>query len=72
MLTMPDGRVYECEILDISLSGAAIKVPVIPSIGTQVTLGRTRGTVTRIHDMRGVGIQFSQLLDEPALQSHIE
>jgi hypothetical protein len=70
VLTLPDGRSYECEILDISLSGAAIKAQVIPSIGTQVTLGKTKGTVTRIHEC-GVGIQFGQLLDEPELQRQI-
>lgn len=70
VLSLPDGRSYECEILDISLSGAAIKAPVIPSIGTQVTLGKTRGTVTRVHEC-GVGIEFGQLLEEPDLQSQI-
>lgn len=70
VLTLPDGRSYDCEILDISLSGAAIKASVIPSIGTQVTLGRTPGTVTRIHEC-GVGIQFGQLMDEPELQDQI-
>lgn len=69
-LTLPDGRTYRCEILDISLSGAAIKVPVIPSIGTQVVLGKSRGTVTRIHEC-GVGIEFQQLLDEPELRRQI-
>ncbi len=70
VLTLPDGRSYDCEILDISLSGAAIKASVIPSIGTQVTLGKTSGTVTRIHEC-GVGIQFGQLLEEPELQGQI-
>ncbi len=70
VLTLPDGRSYECEILDISLSGAAIKASVIPSIGTQVTLGKTRGTVTRIHEC-GVGIEFGQMLEEPDLQGQV-
>ena len=70
ILTLPDGRTYECEILDISLTGAAIKAPVIPSIGTQVTLGKTSGTVTRIHEC-GVGVEFVQPLDEPELQRQI-
>lgn len=67
MLIMPDGQKYECEILDISLSGAAIKASIIPSIGTQIVLGKTPGTVVRVHDC-GVGIRFTRMLDEPALQ----
>ena len=70
ILTLPDGRTYECEILDISLSGAAIKAPVIPSIGTQVTLGKTAGRVTRVHEC-GVGIEFIKMLEEPELQKQI-
>ena len=69
-LHLTDGRSYACEILDISLSGAAIKAPIIPSIGTQVTLGKTPGTVSRIHEC-GVGIEFTQMLDEPELQRQI-
>ncbi|CAN0488657.1 unnamed protein product, partial [Discosporangium mesarthrocarpum] len=44
-LILPDGRNYPCEILDISVSGAAVKVDVIPSIGTYVMLGKMRGRV---------------------------
>ena len=70
VLTVPDGRSFDCEILDISLSGAAIKAPIIPSIGTHVSLGKTAGTVTRVHEC-GVGIEFTQLLEEPELQRRI-
>lgn len=70
VLTLPDGRTFDVEILDISMSGAAIKAPVIPSIGTQVTLGETRATVTRTHEC-GVGIEFSQELEEPDLKDQI-
>jgi hypothetical protein len=64
ILTMPDGRQYTCEIIDMSLSGASLKVSVIPSIGTNVMLGKVRATVTRIHEC-GVAIEFAQLLEEP-------
>ncbi|MGI9412107.1 MAG: PilZ domain-containing protein [Hyphomicrobiales bacterium] len=70
MLTMPDGRKYECEILDISLSGAAVKASVLPSIGTQIVLGKTPGTVVRVHEC-GVGIRFSRMLEEPDLENQI-
>ena len=67
MLIMPDGQKYECEILDISLSGAAIKASIIPSVGTQIVLGKTPGTVVRVHDC-GVGIRFTRMLEEPPVQ----
>jgi hypothetical protein len=70
VLTMPDGRQYGCEIIDMSLSGAAIKVSMIPSIGTNVMLGKMRGTVSRIHEC-GVAIEFNQLLDAPPIASSL-
>ena len=56
-ITLPDGRVYHCEVIDISISGAAIKTGVMPSVGTFVTLGRQRGRVVRYMN-DGVGIEF--------------
>ena len=41
-LTLSDGRTYPCEVVDISMRGAAINVEVIPSIGTYVMLGKTQ------------------------------
>lgn len=56
-ITLPDGRVYPCEVIDISVSGAAIKTEVMPSVGTFVTLGRQRGRIVRYMHY-GVGIEF--------------
>ena len=65
-ITLPDGRVYVCEVIDISLSGAAVKTEVMPSLGTHVMLGKMRGRVVRfIED--GVAIEFSRQLDSAAL-----
>ncbi len=60
-ITLPDGRIYPCEVVDISVSGAAIKTEVMPSIGTFVTLGRQRGRVVRYMN-EGVGIEFVKQL----------
>lgn len=65
-LTMPDGREYNCEVVDISLSGAAIKVDVMPSLGTYVLLGKMRGRVVRYLDS-GVALEFVKLLDRTQL-----
>jgi hypothetical protein len=65
-ITMPDGREYKCEVIDISLSGAAIKVDVMPSLGTYILLGKMRGRVVRYLDT-GVAIEFVKLLDRTQL-----
>lgn len=65
-ITMPDGREYYCEVLDISLSGAAVKVDVMPGLGTHVLLGKMRGRVVRYLE-NGVGIEFVKPLDQGQL-----
>ncbi len=65
-LTLSDGRTYPCEVVDISISGAAINVEVIPALGTYVMLGKMRGRVARILDA-GIAIEFVRVLDAHAL-----
>jgi len=57
-VVLDDGRRYNCKIIDISLSGAAIELAVRPSMGTPVTLGRMRGRVVR-HFANGVAVEFA-------------
>ncbi|WP_323013950.1 PilZ domain-containing protein, partial [Devosia sp.] len=52
-VVLDDGRRYNCKIIDISLSGAAIELDVRPAMGTPVTLGRMRARVVR-HFQNGV------------------
>lgn len=61
-ITLPDGRVYTCEVLDISVSGAGIRVEVMPAIGTYVMLGKMRGRVVRYLE-QGLAIEFVSQLD---------
>ncbi len=56
-LTLEDGRKYRCELIDLSVSGAAIKSDVRPAIGSIVTLGATRGRVVRHFD-EGIALSF--------------
>ena len=58
VLQLTDGRQYQCRIIDLSLSGAAIEIEVRPALGTQVTLGTMRGQVVR-HFEDGVAIEFA-------------
>lgn len=69
-ITMPDGREYPCEVMDISLSGAGVKVDVMPSLGTYILLGKMRGRVVRYLD-NGIAIEFVKLLDRNQLTEHV-
>jgi hypothetical protein len=66
-IALPDGRIYNCEVIDISLSGAAVKTDVMPSVGTFLMLGKMRGRVVRYLD-QGVAIEFVKQLDRSNLQ----
>ena len=57
-VVLDDGRRYNCKIIDISLSGAAIELSVRPAMGTPVTLGRMRAKVVR-HFPEGVAVEFA-------------
>lgn len=57
-VVLDDGRRYNCKIIDISLSGAAIELSVRPAMGTPVTLGRMRARVVR-HFQDGIGVEFT-------------
>ena len=69
-ITMPDGRVYACEVIDISLSGAAVKIEVMPAMGTYLLLGKMRGRVVRYLDT-GFAIEFTRQLDRPGLVNEV-
>jgi PilZ domain len=56
-ITMPDGRSYNCEVLDISVSGAGIKTDVMPSLGTFLMVGKMKGRVVRYLE-NGFAIEF--------------
>jgi len=68
VLKLDDGRQYQCRIVDLSLSGAAIELDVKPAIGVQVSLGTMRGRVVR-HFEDGVAIEFASLQQPETLES---
>lgn len=61
-ITLPGGAQWPCEIIDISLSGAAIRIDVKPGLGTHLLLGKTRGRVVR-HLADGIAIEFIRQMD---------
>ena len=69
-ITMPDGRIYNCEVIDISLSGAALKTEIMPNLGTYVMLGKMRGRVVRYVE-GGIALEFSQALSQSSLSGQI-
>ena len=58
-LTLSDGKKQACRVVDLSLGGAAIETYPKPAIGTQVTIGRANGRVTR-HTATGVAVEFTK------------
>ncbi len=52
-----DGSIHETEIVDISLSGAALKIKVRPIIGSKLTLAGMRGKVVRYIE-EGIAVEF--------------
>jgi len=59
-IVLEDGRRYNCKIIDISLSGAAIETEARPAMGTPVTLGRMRARIVRHFD-DGVAVEFASV-----------
>lgn len=65
-LTLEDGNVVPCRIIDLSLSGAAIEVENRPAMGTIVKLGNMKGRIVR-HFMEGVAVEFDMVQSRDAL-----
>ncbi|MCV0396810.1 MAG: PilZ domain-containing protein [Rhizobiaceae bacterium] len=71
VLALTDGREYQCRVVDLSLSGAAIEIAVKPAIGVQVVLGNMRGQVVRHFD-DGVAIEFAALQTTDSLEREFD
>lgn len=56
-LILPDGREHLIKLVDVSMSGAAMKADVQPPLATVVTIGRTKGRVMR-HIEGGFAVEF--------------
>ncbi|KQT53724.1 pilus assembly protein PilZ [Aureimonas sp. Leaf454] len=57
-IVLDDGRKYKVRIIDLSLSGAAVKADVRPAIGSRIKLGTMQGRVVR-HLEEGLAIEFA-------------
>ncbi len=61
-ITLSDGRVLRCLVIDVSRSGVAVSADVIPTIGARLAVGRAVGTVVR-HIEGGFALKLDELLD---------
>ncbi len=68
-LQIVDEPPMTCRLLDISISGASVVSPLRPPLGTEVTLGRLRARVVRLHG-QGFGVQFLDMQNAAALRKH--
>ena len=57
-------------VMSEPLSGAAVKVDVVPSLGTHIVLGKMRGRVVRYHPT-GIAIEFLRPLDQAQLIAQV-
>lgn len=65
-LILPNGDVFDCRVIDVSLSGASIAIEKKPPLQTEVILGRMRGRVVRHHDT-GLAVQFAEMQDPDSI-----
>ncbi|MEL7047442.1 MAG: PilZ domain-containing protein [Pseudomonadota bacterium] len=70
-LKFADGTSAQCNLLDISMSGASIETDVRPAIGTEVVLGKQHAVVRRHHET-GIGVQFLREQARDAVQQFAE
>ena len=68
-LQLAEGITIDCEVLDISVSGASIGTVARPEIGTEIALGKLRARVVRHHN-QGFGVQFIDAQNQAALRRH--
>jgi hypothetical protein len=65
VLTMADGTLWPCFVIDVSQSGVAVSAAILPGQGTPVAVGSLVGRVVRRLDV-GFAVQF--LEQQPAEQ----
>lgn len=59
-LRLADGSEHLAKLIDISMSGAAIKVDIAPPVGSAVVIGQTAARVVRVFE-GGVAVEFSRM-----------
>lgn len=60
MITLADGTLVPCFVIDVSKSGVAVSAPIRPALGTPMAVGKVIGRVVRYLEA-GFALQFVQL-----------
>jgi hypothetical protein len=68
-VVLDTGETLDCEVVDVSISGASLRMDMRPPIGSCLMLGRMRGRVMRHHE-HGIGVQFIDIQEPEALRRH--
>ncbi len=58
-IVLGNGQVFDCKVVNLSLTGAALQLDVQPAIGERVRVGRTEGRVVR-HTKDGIAVEFAR------------
>ena len=61
-LIFQNGRILDCNVIDVSISGVAVCADIRPEIGTPLAVGKLVGRVVR-HLDNGFAVQFLSLQD---------
>ena len=61
-LITEDGEEHICRVLDLSLSGAAVKTKARPKVGKSISIGKIRARVVR-HLDDGLAVEFAAVQD---------
>ncbi|MFT4276565.1 MAG: PilZ domain-containing protein [Rhodopseudomonas sp.] len=69
-LTLADGSMHTCFVIDMSISGAAVSADVQPEIGTPLAVGGCVGRVVR-HRPDGFAVKFAELQNRSELEWRI-
>src|SRR2546430_2181310 len=67
---LADRREFPCQVIDMSLSGAAVATDQRPPIGTLITLGKTQGRIVR-HLDQGFAVEFTRLQHPDFLEESV-
>jgi hypothetical protein len=70
-LRLENGHEYIVNLIDVSLSGAAIKAEVRPPLGSLVTIGRTQAQIVR-HFSGGIAVEFARAIPIASFDENVE
>lgn len=69
-LTLADGTLYPCFLVDISCSGASISAAITPPLGTPLAIGKIVGRVVRLLEV-GFAVQFIAVQEPDTLEAQL-